>query len=233
LKQARSISTGAVDQAQQISQRERASLWEAGAAVREAFFGNRGEARKHAYAALQFSRDREAEYGAALAFALAGESSRAEALADDLQRRFPEDTSVRSTYLPVVRAQLALNRGDALGALEALQVAADHELGAQHSTVDALFGALYPVYFRGEAYLAAHEGAKAAAEFQKILKHRGIVIHDPVAPSAHLELARAYASAGDAGKAKAAYQEFFTLWKDADADIPLLNRARSEYQELK
>ena len=188
LQQARNMSRRAVDQAQHAAQRERAGLWEAGAAVREAFFGNASEARKRAMAALELSKDREVEYGAAFALALSGDSSHAEALADDLERRFPEDSSVRFSYLPVLRARLALNRGDASKALELLQVAVPHELGAPRSSIQALFGALYPVYVRGEAYLAEGRGSEAAAEFQKILDHRGIVVSDPIGALASLAI---------------------------------------------
>ncbi|MFZ0593025.1 MAG: protein kinase, partial [Bryobacteraceae bacterium] len=145
LQQARNTSRRAVDQAQHAAQRERAGLWEAGAAVREAFFGNASEARKRATAALQLSRDREVEYGAAFALAIAGEPSGSQALANDLERRFPEDTSVRFAYLPVLRARLALNHGDVSKAFELLQAAVPYELGVARVS----FGALYPIYVRG------------------------------------------------------------------------------------
>src|SRR5260370_40749442 len=151
LQQAMSMSRRAVDQAQHAAQRERASLWEAGAAVREAFYGNASEARKGAMAALELSRDREVRYGAALALALSGDFSQPRALADDLERRFPENTSIRFSYLPVLRARLALNHGEASKAFELLQVAVPHELGVTLSSVSGLFGALYPVYMRDEA----------------------------------------------------------------------------------
>jgi len=232
LQQARSMSRRAVDQAQQASQRERAALWEAGAAVREAFFGNASEARKRAMAALELSKNREAEYGAAFALALSGDSSQAQALADDLERRFPLDTSVRFSFLPALCAHLALNHGDASQAFELLQVAVPHELGVPRSSVSGEFGALYPVYVRGEARLAAHQGAEAAAEFQKILDHRGIVVSDPVGVLAHLQLGRAFAMSGDKTRAKTAYQDFLTLWKDADPDLPILQQAKAEYATL-
>jgi tetratricopeptide (TPR) repeat protein len=179
-------------------------------------------------AALAFSRDREVEYGAAFALALAKDSSRSEALADDLAKRFPEDTSVRFSYLPALRATLALNHGDHAKASDLLQAAVPYELGAQR----ALFGLLYPVYVRGEAYLADNKGAEAAAEFQKILHHRGIVVSDPVGALAHLQLGRAIAMSGDKTKAKTAYQDFLALWKDADPDIPVLKQAKAEYARL-
>jgi DNA-binding winged helix-turn-helix (wHTH) protein/Tfp pilus assembly protein PilF len=232
LQQARSMSRRAVDHAEQSAQRERAGLWEAGAALREAFFGNPAEAKQKAMAALELSKDREVEYGAGFALALAGDFSHAGALADDLERRFAEDTSIRFSYLPALRARLALSQGDASKAFELLQVAVPHELGTPRSSIQAIFGALYPVYVRGEAYLAAHQGAEAAAEFQKILDHRGIVASDPIGALAHWRLGRAYAIQGDTAKARAAYQDFLTLWKDADPDIPILKEAKSEYAKL-
>jgi DNA-binding winged helix-turn-helix (wHTH) protein/tetratricopeptide (TPR) repeat protein len=232
LQQARSMSRRAVDHAQQASQRERAGLWEAGAAVREALFGNASEARKKASAALELADDREAEFGAAFALATSGDASRARELADDMERRFPEDTAVRFSYLPVVHARLALDHGDASKAVEVLQAAVPHELGAPRSSVHALFGALYPVYVRGEAYLAESRGTEAAAEFQRILDHRGIVVSDPIVALAHLQLSRAFAMSGDMTKAKTAYKDFLNLWKDADADIPVLKQAKAEYAKL-
>jgi predicted Zn-dependent protease len=185
-----------------------------------------------AVAALELSKDREVEYGAGFALALAGDYSRPQVLADDLEKRFPEDTSIRFSYLPVLRACLALNHGNASKAIEMLQVAVAHELGEPRSSISALFGALYPVYVRGEAYLAAHRGPEAAAEFQKILDHRGIVDSDPVGALAHWRLGRAYALQGDTAKAKAAYQDFLALWKDADPDVPILIAAKTEYAKL-
>jgi eukaryotic-like serine/threonine-protein kinase len=144
----------------------------------------------------------------------------------------PEDTSVRFSYLPVLRARLALNHGDASLALTLLQAAIPHELGVPRSSVSALFGALYTVYVRGEAYLALRQGTEAAREFQKILDHRGVVVSDPIGALAHLQLGRALAMSGDKIKARAAYQDFLSLWKDADPDIPILKQARAEYARI-
>ena len=226
------MSRRAADLAQQAAQRERAALYETGAALWEAFFGNASAARQSATAALELSKDRDVEYGAAFALALSGDSSRSQTLANDLERRFPEDTSVRFSYLPALRALLALNHGEPSKAIELLQIAAPYELGAPRSSFHGFFGALYPVYVRGEAYLAAHQGAEAAAEFQKILDHRGIVVSDPIGALAHLQLGRAFALSGDKTKAKTAYQDFLTLWKDADPDIPILKQAKAEYAKL-
>ena len=228
LQKAKLLTQRAVNQAMQVAQPERAGLWQAGGALREAFFGDVPQARAGATIALQHASNREIEYGAALALAISGESSRAQELADDLERRFPEDTVVRGSYVPVLRARVALNQGDPSQAIEILQISAPYELGVSR----LLFGALYPIYVRGEAHLAAHQGAEAAAEFQKILDHRGIVGSDPIGALAHLQIARAFAIAGDKAKAKTAYQDFFTLWKDADPDIPILKRARDEYASL-
>jgi tetratricopeptide (TPR) repeat protein len=171
-------------------------------------------------------------YGTALALALAGNSAQAQALADDLEKRFPEDTSVKFSYLPVLRALLALNRDQPSKAIELLEGATPYELGTPRSNLQGFFGALYPVYVRGEAYLAAGEATDAVAEFQKILDHRGIVISDVIGALAHLQLGRAYAVAGDKAKAKSAYQDFLNLWKDADLNIPVLKQARTEYAKL-
>ena len=181
---------------------------------------------------LQLSKDREVEYGAGFALALLGDSAQAQALANDLERRFPEDTSVRFTYTPTLRALLALNRGAPAKAIEQLQIATPYELAAPRSAIHGNFGALYPIYVRGEAYLAEKQGAQAAAEFQKILTHRGIVGSDPIGAVARLQLGRAYALSGDNTKAKTAYQDFLTLWKDADSDIPILKQAKAEYAKL-
>jgi tetratricopeptide (TPR) repeat protein len=233
LRDARKVSSQAVELAEQAGHRERAALFETGSALREAFFGNATTATQRASAALALAKDREVEYGAALALALAGSSSRAQVLADDLEKNFPEDTSVRFSYLPVLRAILAINRRQPSRAIEVLESAAPYELGTPRSNLQGFFGALYPVYVRGQAYLSAHQGAEAAVEFQKIIDHRGILVSDPVGALAHLQLARAFALSGDTAKAKSAYQDFLTMWKQADSDIPVLKQAKTEYAELK
>ena len=172
---------------------------------------------------------------ALLALAFAGDAGRAQALADDLGKRFPEATIVQFNYLPTLHAQLALSRTDASKAIEALQAAAPYELESYGKGIEGAAGAavaLCPVFVRGEAYLAAHQGSEAAAEFQKILDHRGIVLNEPIGALAHLQIGRAYAMQGDTAKAKAAYQDFLTLWKDADSDVPILKEAKAEYAKL-
>src|SRR5712691_8539824 len=172
LQQARRKSRRAVDLAQQSAQREMAALFEAGAALQEAFFGNKPAARKGAKAALKLSKGRDVEYGAAFALVLSEDSSESQRLAKDLETRFPEDTAVRFSYLPALRALLALNQGEPAKAVELLRVAVPFELGTSPSSFLGFFGTFYPIYVRGEAYLAARQGAEAAAEFQKILDHR-------------------------------------------------------------
>ena len=228
LGKARSLSRQAVASAERANEKETAAAYEADAALREALFGNAAEARQRTAAALKLSGGRDVQYGASLALALAGDAAQAEALADDLAKRFTEDTLVQFNYLPTIHAQVALIRKNHSKAVDALQ-AASYELG---TPTDRISPGLYPVYVRGEAYLAAHQGNEAAAEFQKILDHRGIVVNEPIGALAHLGLARAYAMQGDTAKARTTYQDFLTLWKDADADVPVLIAAKAEYAKL-
>jgi serine/threonine protein kinase len=225
LGHARELSRRAAASAERAEEKEVAASYEADAALREALFGNAAEARQRSAAALVLSNGRGVQFGAALALAFAGDAVRAQTLADDLNKRFPEHTIVQFNYLPTIHAQLALNHKDSSKAVDALLKAAPYELGSA--------GGLYPVYVRGEAYLAAHQGREAAVEFQKILDHRGIVLNGPIGALAHLQIGRAYAMQGDTAKAKAAYQNFLTLWKDADPDIPVLISAKAEYAKLK
>ena len=172
------------------------------------------------------------QYSAALAMAYGRNDRQAQKLTDDLAKRYPEDTIVQYNYLPTLRARLAVSGGSASQAVESLRAATPYELG---QTTSSTYGwnALYPVFVRGEAYLAAHQGSEAAGEFQKILDHRGIVLNEPIGALAHLQIGRAYAMQGDSAKARAAYQDFLTLWKDADPDIPILIAAKAEYAKLK
>ena len=235
LEDARKMSRRAADLARKADRRETEALYEADAAVREALFGNGSIARPRAVAALELSKSRDVAYVAGFALALAGDSSRSQALTEDLSRRFPEDTRVQFTYLPTLRALLALNHSQPSKAVELLQTAIPYEGGSPiEGGSEFLLGAgnLYPAYVRALAYLAAHHGAEATAEFQKILDHRGLVICDPVGAVAHLQLGRAYALSGDDTKARSAYQDFLSLWKDADPDIPILKQAQAEYANL-
>ena len=231
LRNAREISRWAMDSAERAQEKEPAATYSALSGLREALFGNTDEARRRATLAMGRSAGRDVQYGAALALAYAGEDGRAQALTDDLGKRFPEDTLVQFNYLPTLRAKLVVSKGNASGALESLRTATQYELG---QTTGSTYGwtALFPVFVRGEAFLVAHRGSEAAVEFQKILDHRGIVLNEPIGALAHLQIARAYAMQGDTAKAKAAYQDFLTLWKDADPDIPILIAAKAEYAKL-
>ncbi len=231
LRTAREFSRQAVDSAERAGNKEAAGTYSALSALREALFGDADEARRRATLAMGRSTGRDVQYAAALALAYAGDDGRAQGLIDDLGKRFPEDTIVQVNYLPTLRAKLAVTRGSASEAIEGLRAAIQYELG-QTTTSTYGWTSLYPVYVRGEAYLALHQGSEATAEFQKILDHRGIVLNEPIGALAHLGLARAYAMQGDTAKAKAAYQDFLTLWKDADPDIPILITAEAEYARL-
>jgi eukaryotic-like serine/threonine-protein kinase len=233
LRQAKRMSARAAGLARQNSHQETAALWESAGALQEALLGDSANAKRSAIASLELSPDREVEYGSAIALAFAGDSARAETLATDLETRFPEDTSVRLNYLPTLRGLLALNHGQPLKAVELLQIATPRELGVPQSSIHGFFGALYPVYVRGEAYLTAHQGEKAAVEFRRILEHRGIVGSDPMGAVAHLQLGRALVSSGDNPNAKLAYQDFLTIFNQADPDLPVLKQARAEYADLK
>ena len=233
MQEAGNWSQRASNLAQQAGHRERAALFEIRFALWEAFAGNASMAKRTATSTLELANNRETRYGAALAFAMSGDGSKAQSLANDLERDFPEDTSVRFYYLPAIRASLALNHGDSSKAVEFLQTAVPYELGMPRSATFADFGALYPVYVRGQAYLAGRQGAEAVKEFQKIVDHRGIMAGDGFGALAHLGLARADAMQGDIANALAAYNDFLTLWKDADPDIPVLKKAQAEYAKLK
>jgi tRNA A-37 threonylcarbamoyl transferase component Bud32/tetratricopeptide (TPR) repeat protein len=230
--QARIMWERAIASAEQAGNHERAAIYEGAAAVCEAHFGNEAAAKEHARAALKLAKGRDVEYAAAFALSLSGELSESQRLAADLEKRFPEDTPVQFEYLPTLDALSALAHRTPSGAVERLQRAVPYDFALPGTAFFAMFGGLYPAYIRGEAYLAAEHGQEAAAEFQKILNHRGIVLADPIGALAHLQLGRAYAVSGDMTKAKAAYQSFLTLWKDADPDIPVLKQANAEYAKL-
>jgi hypothetical protein len=184
-------------------------------------------------AALALSNGRDVKYMGALALALSGDSTRSQPLADDLEERFPEDTFAKFTYVPVLRGLSALDRKKPTDSMEQLQIALPYELAVNGLNFNHFYlGGLYSAYVRGEAFAAAHRYADAAAEFQKILDHRGIVGADPIGVLVHLQLGRTFALAGDQVKAKRAYENFLTRWKDADSDIPILVQAKAEYARL-
>ena len=232
MEQAAKMSQRAMELAQHGNQPERMAAFQSGAAIRDAFFENKPVAIRRAESALKLSHGRDVEYGAAFALGLAGDLSRTKILADDLEKRFPEDTAVKFIYVPELRALLALKQHEPAKAIGLLQTAAPYEQGEPPSSFFGFYGIFYPVYLRGEAYLAQNQGPAAAIEFQKILDHRGVLISDPVGALAHLELGRALASAGEKARARAAYEDFFVGWKGADSEIPVLKQARGEYVKL-
>jgi serine/threonine protein kinase/tetratricopeptide (TPR) repeat protein len=240
---AREFSRQAATSAGRVGEKEMEADCEAAGALWEAFYGNTSEARQHVATTLAKSNGRDAQYVAALALAVIGDSPRAQALAEDLLKRFPENTVVRFNYLPTLRAQLFLNAPNrslgsspdrspenAANAVQALAVASPYELGVPSN--GTFWINLYPVYIRGQAFLSSHQGPQAAAEFQKIVDWRGVVANEPIGALAHLGLARSYALAGDTAKSRAAYNTFLTLWKDADPNIPILKQATTEFAKL-
>lgn len=225
LKKARELTRRAMYSAEHNDARERAAAHQAVAALREVESGNRKQARAEALAAVKLAPNRDVQTNVALTLARAGDTAGAEELAAELDKTFPLDTLVQRYWLPTIRAGVALERKDPNRAVELLNAASPPELG--------IGGAgLYPLYARGEAYLILHDGKRAAVEFQKFIDHRGVVENSILGALARLGLARAYAVQGDTAKARAAYQDFLMLWKDADPDIPILIAAKSEYAKL-
>lgn len=225
LKDARDLSQRAATAAQRTGQTERSALYTAGIGVYSALFGISSRAGRQEV--LSLSKARDAVYGAGLATALAGQSP--QEFIDDLTKRFPEDSAVRLSYVPVLRA-LSLLKQDPAKAIDTLKPAFPVELGMVPSY--GFYGTAYPIFVRGQAYLALHRAGEAIAEVQKILSHPGLLASDPIGAVARLQLGRAYAMSGDKAKAKAAYEDFLKLWKDADADIPILQQAQAEYGKL-
>ncbi|MGD0507399.1 MAG: winged helix-turn-helix domain-containing protein [Terriglobales bacterium] len=241
LANARELTKRAVDSAIRADSKENGALWQANAALQQAAYGNAAGARQSAAQALKLApASRGIESEAALAFAMAGDMTRAESLAQDLGKRYPLDTQMQSLWLPAIQAQLALDKKNPALAMNTLQTASPIELGWVPFVLN--ISCLYPVYVRGEAYLAAGQGSAAAAEFQKILDHSGIVWNCWTGALAHLGVARANAlesrasrgadAEGARVRALAAYRDFLTLWKDADPDIPILKEAQAEYAKL-
>jgi tetratricopeptide (TPR) repeat protein/predicted Ser/Thr protein kinase len=229
LTKAQDFSRRAVDSAVRADSKETAALWQVNAALREAEFGNVAEAKQGVTAALTLAPGRDVKVLAALTLARVGDAIRARAIVEQLEKGNPLNTVLKVYWLPVLKAGMELNANNPAQALKYLEAAAPYELGGPPPIQE---GTLYPAYLRGQAYLLSHNGSAAAAEFQKFLDHRGIVVNFPTAAVARLQLGRAYAMAGDTAKAKAEYQDFFTLWKDADPDTPILKQAKAEYAKL-
>ena len=241
LRKSREQSRRAVVSANEADETETAAGYRANSALQEALFGNRDDARKSVLGANRRSDSRDLQYATGLVLALVGDTEKSQSIAENLAKSFPEDTAVRFNYLPTLHAQLALNRGDTAGAVESLQMTSSRELMIPGGpTIDLV---MLPVFVRGKAYLKAHQGSAAAVEFQKILDRQGLLAFSPIRALANLYLARAYAMQSDSlaggseadaarAKARAAYESFLTLWKDADLDIPILKEAKVEYAKL-
>jgi eukaryotic-like serine/threonine-protein kinase len=227
LKNARELTLRAMDSAQHNDAKESAATYQAAAALREVE-GNRKQALADANAAVKLAPNRDVRAIAALAMARAGDTAAAEELAAELDKTFPLDTLVQRYWLPSIRAAVALEHKDPNRALELLNLTSTVEL----SQPTNLAVVLCPIYLRGEAYLMLHDGSRAQAEFQKFSDHYGLVLNFPWGSLARVGLARAYALQGSTVKARAAYQDFLALWKDADSDIPLLKQAKAEYVKL-
>jgi serine/threonine protein kinase/Tfp pilus assembly protein PilF len=232
LANARKLSQRAIDSARGNDSKETAAAWRMNAALREAEFSNPVRARQEIVAALAEAPTRDVNVLAALALARIGDIDRADRMAHDLAERYPLNTAINRYWLPAIYALLEIKRGNPTKALEDLQTTTQYELGTPLPQFE-VGGSLYPVYIRGEVYLLLHKGKEAAAEFQKFLDHRGVALNSPLSSLARLQLGRAYALQDNNGQSRAAYQEFFELWGDADRDIPILIAAKSEYAELK
>jgi len=227
---AREISRRAVESALRDNRRDAAALWQLNSALREAEFGNVEEARKQVAAALGMSQSRDVHLLQALILARTGEMARSQSLLDDLAARFPLNTTINRYWVPTARASLALQHDEAQ-AIEVLRITAPYELAYPDPTLQTgIF--LYPAFVRGEAYLREGKGGEAAAEFQKYATYRTAAVNCPLGALAQLQLGRSYLLTSEVDKARTAYQEFLTLWKDADPDIPILHQAKAEFAKL-
>jgi eukaryotic-like serine/threonine-protein kinase len=231
LANARRLSQRAIDSANASDSKETAAAWQMDSALREAEFGNISRSRQEITSALAEAPTRDVSVLAALALSRIGDVGRAERLARDLEERFPLNTAINHYWLPAIQASIEMRRKDPEKALEDLRTAAEYELGTPLPQFE-VGGSLYPVYILGQVYVSLHRGKEAATEFQKLLDQRGVVVNCPLGALARLELGRAYATQGDTVRSRAAYQEFFRLWKDADPEIPILKQAKAEYAKL-
>jgi len=232
LASARRLSQRAIDSARASDSKETAAAWQMDSALREAEFNNISRSRQEITSALAEAPTRDVSVLAALAFSRIGDVVRAERMAHDLAVRFPLNTAINRYWLPSIRASIEMRHKNPAKALEDLQTAAQYELGSPLPQFE-VGGSLYPVYIRGEAYLLLHQGKEAASQFQKFLDYRGVAVNCPLGALARLQLGRAFGLQGDTDRSRAAYRDFFRLWKDADANIPVLVAAKSEYATLK
>ena len=232
LKSASDRSERAIAIAQHADADETAAEWQMNAALREAEFGDIPSARRRIDAALKGAPSRDVQVLAALSLARIGDTAQAQRMADDLARRFPLNTTINRYWLPTIYASIENSHNNPAKALELLQTASQYELGTPLPQFE-VGGSLYPVYVRGQAYLLLNQGEQAAAEFQEILDYRGITVNSPLGALAHLQLGRAFAQVGDASKARGAYLDFLTLWKDADSNLPISKQAKAEFARLR
>jgi eukaryotic-like serine/threonine-protein kinase len=227
-KLARDYTRRAAEAAVRANSKETAALWRAAGGLREAEFGNAAAAKQNVAAALALSSEREVKLLAALALARAGDGAGAKKLVAPLENPAPTDTMLKLFCLPTIDAAIAINAGNPAEAVQVLEATMPYELGGPLG-----FPYLYPAWLRGQAYLALHNGAAAAVEFQKVLDHHGIGLNEPMGALARLELGRAYAMAGETEKAKKAYGDFFEIWNGADGEIPIMMGARREFAGLR
>jgi serine/threonine protein kinase/tetratricopeptide (TPR) repeat protein len=232
LANARRLSQRAIDSAHGNDSKETAAAWRMNAALREAEFGNIARARQEITAALAEGPSRDVSVLAALAFARIRDINRADRMAHDLAESFPLNTAINRYWLPAIYASIEIKRGRPTKAREYLESTTQYELGSPLPQFE-VGGSLYPAYIRGEVYLLLQQGKEAATEFQKFLGHRGVALNSPLGALARLQLGRAYALQGNTTQSRAAYQDFFGLWRDGDPDVPILIVAKSEYAKLK
>jgi tetratricopeptide (TPR) repeat protein len=231
LRAAREKSEKAVDLAEREGQRNMTAIYNLTQALWEAFCGNTGEARAAATGYVP-AAGRDVQYLVGLVLARTGDPKPTERIVAELEKRYPEDTFVQYSYLPVLRAQMELTKGNPTQAVDQLQKSLSYELAIDSLSFDLYTGRLYSAYLRGEAWLALHRGTEAAAEFQKIVEHPGLMSVDPLGALVNLQLGRAYRLSGDRQKAVSAYEKFLALWKNADPDVPIFRQAKGEYSRL-
>ncbi len=232
LSEAERSSRSAVEMARSGGFRERMAVFQAAPAVWNALYENKTEARRTAEIALRTFEGRDVSYAAGFALGLAGDAAKAEALAHKLDKEYAEDTQVQATYVPTLRALVALDKNDPRKALDLLEANRPYEFGIPPLAFIHFYGNMYPIYVRGLAYLALDNAEEAAVEFGRLLAHPGLAAGDPVDAAARRQLARAWERARDKAKARSAYQDFLSSWKDADKDIPIFKQAQTEYNQL-
>ena len=232
LSDAERYSRSAIEMALRAGLEERMAVFQAAPAVWNALYENKETARRTAEIALRTFEGREVAYAAGFALGLAGETAKVDALANKLDKEYPEDTQVQATYVPTLRALVSLNKNDPRKAIDLLEANRPYEFGIPPLAFNHFYGNMYPIYVRGLAYLAMHKPREAAVEFGRLLAHPGLAVGDPVDAAARRQLARALELAGDKAKARAAYQDFISSWQDADPDIPILKQAKAEFAKL-